>query len=303
MRIGIMLGSDRKPYTLEQIIEFVVSAEQAGLDSAWMANIFGFDAIMTMMLAARATNTIKVGTAVTPTYPRHPAAIAQQALTAAAASNNRFILGIGLSHQRVIEGVYGLSYERPAAHMREYLNILMPLVRRETVNVEGERYTTRGVKFEAPGAESVPVVIAALGPVMLRLAGSVANGTNTWMVGPRTMETHIAKTINTAASEAGQPAPMIVGNFPVVVTDNADQVRAALVEPLTIYGELPSYRAMLDREGYASPVEAALIGDEKTLRQRIADIESAGVTDFGAAIYHAEANSFERTLAFLNSLK
>ena len=303
MRIGIMIGSDRKPYTIEQIVEFVTAAEQADLDSAWMANIFGFDAIMTMTLAARATQKIKVGTAVTPTYPRHPAAIAQQALTAAAATNNRFVLGIGLSHQRVVEGVYGLSYARPAKHMREYLDILMPLVHHHSVNVEGEQYTTRGVKIEAPGAESVPVVIAALGPVMLRLAGSIADGTNTWMVGPRTMETHIAKTINEAASEAGKPTPMIVGNFPVVVTDNADKVREELIEPLTIYGELPSYRAMLDKEGYSSPVDAALIGDEKTLRSRIDEIESSGVTDFGAAIYDAEPGAFERTLAFLNSLK
>ena len=172
MRIGIMIGSDRKPYTIEQIIDFVVTAEQAGLDSAWMANIFGFDAIMTMTLAARATRTIKVGTAVTPTYPRHPAAIAQQTLTAAAATDNRFILGIGLSHQRVIEGVYGMSYAQPAKHMREYLDILMPLVRHEQVNVEGQQYTTRGVQLAAPGAKSVPVVVAALGPLMLKLAGS-----------------------------------------------------------------------------------------------------------------------------------
>ena len=135
MRIGIMIGSDRKPYTVDQIINFVVAAEEAGLDSAWMANIFGFDAIMTMTLAARATRTIKVGTAVTPTYPRHPAAIAQQALTAAAATDNRFVLGIGLSHQRVIEGVYGMSYAQPAKHMREYLEIVMPLVHHEQVNV------------------------------------------------------------------------------------------------------------------------------------------------------------------------
>ena len=303
MRIGIMIGSDRKPYTVDQIVNFVVAAEEAGLDSAWMANIFGFDAIMTMTLAARATRTIKVGTAVTPTYPRHPAAIAQQALTAAAATDNRFVLGIGLSHQRVIEGVYGMSYAQPAKHMREYLEILMPLVHHEQVNVEGQQYTTRGVQLAAPGAQSVPVVVAALGPLMLKLAGSLADGTNTWMVGPKTMASHIAETINAAASEADKPAPMIVGNFPVVVTDHADAIRETLGEALTIYGELPSYRAMLDKEGYDSPLDAALIGDEKTVSNRIREIEAAGVTDFGAAIYDLEAGAFERTLTLLNSLK
>ncbi|MGR8947415.1 MAG: TIGR03564 family F420-dependent LLM class oxidoreductase [Gammaproteobacteria bacterium] len=302
MHLGIMIGSDRQPRTIDEIIRLVKAAEDAGLDSAWMANIFGFDAIMSMTLAARATKTITVGTAVTPTYPRHPAALAQQAVTAAAASNNRFILGIGLSHQRVIEGVYGLSYDKPAKHMREYLDVLIPLLGQEAINYEGEQYTTRGIQLAAPGATDVPVVIAALGPVMLRLAGRLADGTNTWMVGPKTMETHIAKTINAAAAEVGKRAPMIVGNFPVMLTNNADAVRTKLAEMLEIYGELPSYRSMLDKEGYDSPVDAALIGDEKTLRARISEIKSSGVTDFGAAVYDLEDGAFDRTLAFLATI-
>ena len=302
MRTGIMIGSDRLPRTVDDIIRLVSAAEDAGLDSAWMANIFGLDAIMSMTLAARATKKIKVGTAVTPTYPRHPAAMAQQAVTAAAATDNRFILGIGLSHQRTIEGVYALSYDKPAKHMREYLEILMPLIRQQTINYEGSQYTTRGIQLVAPGAEDVPVVVAALGPVMLRLAGQFADGTNTWMVGPKTMETHIAKTINTAAQDAGKPAPMIVGNFPVMVTNNPDAARNKLTEMLEIYGQLPSYRAMLDKEGYATPVDAALIGDEDTLRQRISEIEASGVTDFGAAIYDLEDGAFDRTLAFLATI-
>lgn len=299
MRTGIMIGSDRQARTVEEIIRLVQAAEMAGLDSAWMANIFGFDAIMAMTLAGRETSRIRLGTAVTPTYPRHPAAIAQQAVTAAAATNNRFVLGIGLSHKRVIEGVYGLSYDKPARHMHEYLEVLMPLLRHEVVNYEGQQYTTRGVQFAAPGAEKVPVVIAALGPLMLRLAGAVADGTNTWMVGPRTMEHHVAKLINNAAKEAGKPTPMIVGNFPVVLTNQADRARQKLTDLLAIYGELPSYRAMLDREGYDSPVDAALVGDEATLRASIARIKDSGVTDFGAAIYDLEDGAFDRTLEFL----
>lgn len=302
MRKGIMIGSDRKSRTIEEIVRMVQAAENAGLESAWMANIFSFDAIMTMTLAASATQHIKVGTAVTPTYPRHPAAIAQQALTAAAASNNRFILGIGLSHQRVIEGVYGLSYDKPARHMREYLEIVMPLVSQQPINYEGEHFTTRGIQFDAPGTEPVPVILAALGPVMLKLAGSVADGTNTWMVGPRTMEDHIVSSINRAAAEVGKPNPMVVGNFPVVLTNNPDAVRTKLSELLAIYNELPSYRSMLDKEGYQSPVDAALVGDESTLRAGIARIKDAGVTDFGAAIYDLEDGAFQRTIDFLASV-
>lgn len=299
MRKGIMIGSDRKSRTIEEIIGLVQAAETAGLDSAWMANIFGFDAIMTMTLAARATKSIRVGTAVTPTYPRHPAAIAQQAVTAAAATDNRFILGIGLSHQRVIEGVYGLSYDKPAKHMREYLDVVMPLISGQPINYEGEQYTTRGIQLDAPGADKVPVIIAALGPIMLKLAGSVADGTNTWMVGPRTMEEHIVKTINHAAKTAGKPTPMVVGNFPVVLTNDPDGVRTKLHELLAIYNELPSYKSMLDKEGYDSPVDAALIGDEAALRKGIARIKDCGVTDFGAAIYDLEDGAFQKTVDFL----
>ncbi|MEM7467719.1 MAG: TIGR03564 family F420-dependent LLM class oxidoreductase [Pseudomonadota bacterium] len=301
MRIGIMIGSDRLPRTLDEIISLVQAAEAAGLDSAWMANIFGFDAIMAMTMAARETTRIMVGTAVTPTYPRHPVAIAQQALTAAAATDNRFILGIGLSHKRTIEGVYALSYDKPAKHMREYLDILMPALSQGPINVEGKQYTTRGAQLVAPEANQPPVVVAALGPVMLGLAGRMADGTNTWMVGPRTMETHICKTINTAAEQAGKQAPMIVGNFPVVVTDKPDDARQQIAEMLSIYGELPSYRSMLDLEGYESPVDAALIGNEKTLGARLEEIKASGVTDFGAAIYDLEEGTFDRTLAFLNA--
>jgi alkanesulfonate monooxygenase SsuD/methylene tetrahydromethanopterin reductase-like flavin-dependent oxidoreductase (luciferase family) len=120
--------------TLDDVISMVKRAEAAGIDSIWMANIFSYDAISTLAIVGRETKTIELGTAVTPTYPRHPTAMAQQALTTAAASNCRFTLGIGLSHQIVIEGMLGLSYDKPARHMREYLNVLMPLVRGETCN-------------------------------------------------------------------------------------------------------------------------------------------------------------------------
>ena len=134
---------------------------------------------------------------------------------------------------------------------------------------------------------------------MLKLAGGVADGTNTWMVGPRTMEEHIVAAINRAAADAGKPTPMVVGNFPVVLTNKPDAVRAKLSEMLAVYNELPSYRSMLDKEGYQSPVDAALVGDENSLRKSIARIKDSGVTDFGAAIYDLEDGAFQRTLDFL----
>ena len=298
MRIGIMIGADGPGATIDHIIDMVKEAEAQGIHDAWLANIFSFDAISTMALVGRETSTIGLGTAVTPTYPRHPTAIAQQALTTAAASNNRFTLGIGLSHQIVIEGMLGMSYDKPARHMREYLEVLMPLARGEQANFQGEQYKVAGVELSIPGADRLPVVVAALGPVMLKIAAELADGTNTWMVGPNTMENHIVKSLN----NAGAANPTVVGGVPIVLTTNVEQAKASIAETLTIYGQLPSYRAMLDREGYAGPEDMAIIGDENALRGGIKRFEDAGVTHFNAAIMPTEDGARERTLEFLASL-
>lgn len=298
MRIGLMIGADGTNSTLDDIIGVAKNAEKIGLDNVWLANIFSFDAISTLALIGRETQRIGLGTAVTPTYPRHPTAIAQQALTTQAASNNRFTLGIGLSHQIVIEGMLGMSYDKPAKHMREYLSVLMPLARGEQVNFQGEQYKVAGVELSIPGADRMPVVVAALGPVMLKLAAEMADGTNTWMVGPKTMESHIISTLHAA----GAKDATVVGGMPIVLTTNVDQARAQIAETLTIYGQLPSYRAMLDREGAAGPADIAIVGDENELRSAIKRFENMGVTDFNAAVVGTEEGAYERTLEFLASV-
>lgn len=298
MRIGLMIGADGTNNTLDDIIGVAKNAEEIGLDNVWLANIFSFDAISTLALIGRETQRIGLGTAVTPTYPRHPTAIAQQALTTQAASDNRFTLGIGLSHQIVIEGMLGMSYDKPAKHMREYLSVLMPLARGEQVNFQGEQYKVAGVELSIPGADRVPVVVAALGPVMLKLAAEMADGTNTWMVGPKTMESHIISTLHAA----GAKDATVVGGMPIVLTTNVDQARAQIAETLTIYGQLPSYRAMLDREGAAGPADIAIVGDENELRSAIKRFENMGVTDFNAAVVGTEEGAYERTLEFLASV-
>ena len=302
MKIGLMMGATGVE-TLEDMVGMAQRAEAAGIDSLWLANIFSYDAISTLAIVGRETKSIQLGTAVTPTYPRHPTAIAQQALTTAAASDNRFTLGIGLSHQMVIENMLGFSYDKPARHMREYLNVLMPLARGETCNFSGEQYKVAGVALTMPGVTAMPVVVAALGPAMLKLAGELADGTNTWMVGPKTMEEHIIARISKAASDAGRPNPRIVGGFPVILTNKPDEAREKIAKELTIYGQLPSYRAMLDREGVSGPADIAIAGDENALRGEIKRLEDMGVTDFNAAITPVEEGAYERTLEFLTSMK
>ncbi len=295
MRIGTVMGTSGPGQTLDDLISFAKQAEAIGLDDLWMANIFSFDAIATLGLIGREVPRIGLGTAVTPTYPRHPTAIAQQAMTTAAAASGRFSLGIGLSHRLVIEDMFGFSYEKPAKHMREYLSVLMPLLRGESAHFDGEEYHVHGVKMDIPGSEGMPVLVAALGPVMLKIAREMADGTITWMVGEKTLAGHIAPSIGADKT--------IVAGVPMVLTTNVDDAKAKIDDQLAIYGQLPSYRAMLDREGAATPSDVALVGDENALRSGIERYRDAGVTHFNAAITPTEPGAFERTLDFLSSLK
>jgi alkanesulfonate monooxygenase SsuD/methylene tetrahydromethanopterin reductase-like flavin-dependent oxidoreductase (luciferase family) len=171
----------------------------------------------------------------------------------------------------------------------------MPLARGETANFAGEEYKVQGLALDIPEATPMPVVVAALGPVMLKIARELADGTNTWMVGPKTMASHIAPAIG--------PDATIVGGVPIVLTNNIDQAKEQIAKDLVIYGQLPSYRAMLDREGAGGPADIAIVGDENTLRGEIKRFEDAGVTDFNAAIVATEDGAFERTLEFLSSMK
>ncbi len=303
MEIGVMLGAGGEQQTLQALIKAAQEVEAAGLDSIWMANIFSFDAVGALSVIGAATSRIKLGTAVVPTYPRHPVAMAQQALTAAAASDNRFTLGIGLSHKLVIEDLFGMSYEKPASHMQEYLSLLMPLVRQEAVTAANGSYRINNVQFNVPGAEPVPVVVAALGHRMLKIAGEMSDGTITWMVGPRTMEGHIVKGLNASAQSAGRPAPSVVAGVPIGLTMNPDTLREQTARNLMIYGQLPSYRAMLDREGAAGPADIAVLGDENALRGEIQRYQDAGVTEFNAAIVSEDEEGYRRTLEFLVGLK
>lgn len=301
MRIGIMSGATQGPEAaLEGLLDKASRVESQGFAALWMANIFGLDAITTLAIAGRRTPRIELGTAVVPTYPRHPVAMAQQALTAQAACGGRFVLGIGLSHRIVIEDMLGLSFERPARHMREYLEALQPLLRGEQVRYRGDLYRVTA-QITVPGARPPQVLVAALGPAMLALTGRLADGTITWMCGPRTLEEHIVPRLRTAATAAGRSEPRIVAGLPIVVTKNVDAARKTISEQLQIYGQLPSYRSMLDREGAAGPADVALVGDEKAIGRELDRLRDVGVSDFVAAVVAVEKDAEKRTLDFLAS--
>jgi F420-dependent oxidoreductase-like protein len=300
MRIAIGIGDiSGQPATVDDLIAQAQRAEADGFAGGWLANIFGVDAIMMAGLLARETKRLELGTAVVPTFPRHPMAMAQQALTAQAMARGRFSLGIGLSHQIVIELMLGLSWAKPYSHMKEYLEVLAPLIRSGKVEYAGREYRVN-VGVSVPGATPCPILVAALAPKMLALAGRLADGTITWMTGEKTVRGHVVPRIAEAASSAGRSAPRVVVGLPIAITRETQRARASAARQFQIYGTLPSYRAMLDREGAEGPADVAIVGDESAAGAALDRLREAGATDFLAIPFAVEGDTeaFERTRSF-----
>jgi len=286
--------------TLDEIVAEVRRVESEGFAFYSVPSIFSLDAIAMLTVAGRETSRIELITAVVPTSPRHPAAMAQQALTAQAASRGRFTLGIGLSHKAVIEDMFGLSYARPARQMREYLSVLAPLLEGKPARFTGDLYQVNAA-LDVAGAEAVPVLVAALGPRMLEVAGELADGTATWMTGLATLSNHTVPILRRAAEKAGRRVPRVLSAVPFALVNDVENARRVCNEVFSIYGRLPSYRAMLDREGAAHPGDLAVVGDEAALLRGLQRYREAGVTDLAPSVFEADEGAAARTLAFLQS--
>jgi 5,10-methylenetetrahydromethanopterin reductase len=299
MKIGIF-GGDTGGRMIDDVVADARAAEADGFASYVLPQIFALDAMGVLAIIGREVPRLSLMTGVVPTYGRHPLTMAQQALTVQAASGGRFVLGIGLSHPIVIEGMFGLSYDKPVRHMREYLAVLMPLIHDGKASAKGETISAElsvGIEPRIP----CPVVVAALGEQMLRLAGTVADGTMTWMTGPATLGSHTVPTITAAAAEAGRPAPMIAASLPVSVTSDIDASRERAARDFQVYGFLPSYRAMLDREGAEGPADVAIVGDVATVEKQVRALADVGVTEFVASIYGSKEERAQ-TRALLKSM-
>ncbi len=301
MRIGLFFDQPVPPV---QMADLIAQAERDGFDSYWMSHIFSSDALTVLALAGARTSRIELGTSVVPVYGRHPFALAQQALTAQAAAGGRLALGIGLSHHVVVENMWGMSYAKPAAYMREYLSVLGPLLREGRVDHNGERFRVNA-GLQVPGATPPALLIAALAPVMLRIAGELADGTVTWMSGVKAVETHIVPRITRAAKEAGRPQPRVCVGLPIAVTDDPAAARERAASVFQIYGQLPNYQRVLARGGAESPADVALVGGEAEVERQVRALASAGATDFAAVIFPVgddASASIARTLAFVKGL-
>jgi F420-dependent oxidoreductase-like protein len=307
MRISLnaAVGIDG-PQTVNQVIEEIAGAHQAGYAAAWVPQmppwpgIAPWDALTIAALAGAAVPEIDLGTSVVVAQTRHPLTLAGQALTAQSATGNRLTLGLGVSQAPVIESIYGFPFERPARYLREYLEVLLPALAGEPVEHTGAAFTANG-QLTFPGVKAPPVVLAALGPQMLRLAGELTDGTVTTWTGVRTIETHISPRISAAAAAAGREQPRVVLGSLVCVTDQVDAARAAAAERFGMAASMPSYAAMLEIEGVDSVGDLILAGTEEQIAADLRRYEAAGVTELVAVLVGSPAEQ-TRTTAFLASL-
>jgi len=303
MKLGLFVGALATGKTVSEQVADIVEAERRGFDSYWYAQTGETDVLTTLALAGRETQKIELGTGVIPTYTRHPNVLAQQAATVNAATNGRLVLGIGPSHRPGVERL-GLTYDRPALHIREYVQILRALTTDGSVDFHGE-YFQMAAGFKLPGVQPFPILISALAPLMLRVAGEVADGTITWMAGITALRQHVVPRLTEAAINAGRPAPRVVVGVPIVVTDDQPAGRATAAETFQIYGKLENYRRVLDRGEAPGPGDVSAVGTETEVADQLAAYAAAGATDLMAVVYPTGDNhqaSIQRTTELLQGL-
>ncbi|MEV5829095.1 LLM class F420-dependent oxidoreductase [Spirillospora sp. NPDC052242] len=289
MRVGVMIGPERgdSAKKVGRMIDDVLWAEEAGLDTAWIPQVpTDFDALVAASLMGARTRRIELGTAVVPLQAQHPIALARQALSAQAAAGGRLTLGVGPSHHWIISDMLGLPYEKPAAYTRDYLDVLDAALRGPgDVDVENDTFTVHNPLGIGPVAR-MPVMLAALGPVMLRIAGERADGTVLWMADERAVAEHVAPRITKAAEEAGRPAPRIVAGVPVCLCAPSE-VDAARERANRILGEAeisPNYQRLLDYGDAKDVGDLCAAGDEEAIAARFRRFRDAGVTDLSVRL-------------------
>ncbi|MEY2397661.1 MAG: hypothetical protein QOJ00_835 [Actinomycetota bacterium] len=308
-----MVGPERGRYAtkVERLQSDARWADEAGFASLWIPQIpDDFDALTAATVAGSVTTRIEIGTAVVPVQPRHPIALAQQALSTQAVLQGRLALGLGVSHHWVIEDMLGLPYDRPAATMRAYLDVLdAALAGPGTVDVENHLFRVHN-PIDITDVTPTPVLIAALGPVMLKLAGERTDGTILWLADERAIESHVLPHITAAASAAGRGAPRIVAGIPVCVCDPSE-VDVAIARTNRVLSEAevsPNYQRLLDTGDAQNVGDLLAAGDEAAVEKRLRSYADAGVTDLSVRVVPIGDNrdeliaSRDRTRAYLTSL-
>lgn len=289
MRIGVMIGPERGRYStkVDRMRADARWAEEAGLASVWIPQIPDeFDALTAATIIGAETSRIEIGTAVVPVQPRHPIALAQQALSVQSVLQGRLALGLGVSHHWVIDEMLGLPYEHPAATMRAHLDVLdQALAGPGTVDVDNDLFRVHN-PLDITDVTPTPVLIAALGPLMLRIAGERTDGTILWLADERAIAGHIAPRITRAAEAAGRPAPRIVAGIPVCLCRD-DEVDTAVDRANRLLSEAevsPNYQRLLDQGDARSVGDILAAGSEAAIEKRLRAFADAGVTDVSVRV-------------------
>ena len=302
MRIGLTGGAA----STDKMVEQAKRAEADGFHALWYPGAVGGDPLIAIAIAGHGTERIELGTSVLQTYPCHPLLLANRAASVAEAMGRPgFVLGVGPSHEPVIAGAYGMDYEHAGRHTEEHVRIVTALLRGEAVDAAGDDITLRGGARITPPPHPVPVLVAALAPRLLRVAGAIADGTILWMANAKAIDVHVAPRIAKAAADAGRPAPRIVAGLPVAVHDDVAAARAVAAELFATYGTLPNYRRILDIGGAPGPADAAIVGDEASVAAQLEALIGAGATDIWAAPFPVgddPSASRRRTRDLLKSL-
>lgn len=277
MRIGLSAAGSNAG----QLVRQAEQAEADGFTSLWYASPVQGDPLAAMVAAGRATAAIELGTAVLQTYACHPVLQAARAVAAAAAigGGGRFSLGLGPSHREIVEGQLGLAYDRPGRHTEEYVQIVTGLLSGRQVRFAGEEYQVSAGPLALAGDMTMPVLLAALGPRLLRVAGTHAAGTVTWLANAAAVERHVGPAIRAAAQRAGRPAPRIVAGLPVAVHDDAAAVREAAASRYARYASRVNYQRILGHGGAAGPGDVVLAGAEASVTAQVRALFDAGATD------------------------
>ena len=282
MRIGLTGGGA----SVDRVVRQAKEAEADGFSALWYASIVTGDPLVAMAIAGRETSTIELGTAVLQTSPCHPLLQANRVSSVVDAMGRPgFTLGIGPSHEPVIRGVFGMSYDHPGRSTDEYLQILTALLRGEHVEFDGSDWSAHTAGRAVPPSHPVPVLVSALGPRLLRVAGEHADGTVLWMAPARAIETHVAPKLHAAAAAAGRPAPRIVAGLPVAVHDDIAEARAAASASSSMYAQMENYTRILEIGGAGTPADAAIVGNESSVTSQLQSLLDAGATDIWAAVF------------------
>lgn len=300
MRIGLTGGGA----SVDRIVAQARQAEADGFTTLWYASEVCGDPLVAMAIAGSQTSAIELGTAVLQTYPCHPLLQAKRVVSVVDAMGRPgFTLGIGPSHEPLIRGVYGLSYDHPGRHTEEYVQVLTALLAGRDVDFDGQDFSVHAHGRGVIPAQQVPVLLAALGPRLLRVAGEIADGVVLWMASARAIEAHVIPRLHAAA--AGRPAPRVVAGLPVAVDDDVAEARAAAVTSSSMYSGMANYQRILAIGGQADPASAAVVGGETSVRTQLQSLLDAGATDIWAAVFPVgddKRASMRRTTDLLREL-